>query len=263
MLYEREIGLLHGKRERNDDDEADEDLLDEEQVLDVVRESVRSVFTGPVRDLGGDANIFMLGLDSLQVLELSRSLSRRFGQFRASTSETTRAIYENPTISKLVHAIQSRITSKVESKHEVASREERISAMVHKYTLSFSRRKQHLQLTPDSSKPATDQPSGQPESASGYTVLLTGSTGSLGTYLLHSLLDNPQISHIYCLNRTPNAAEKQSRSFLDRGLKFSQLEPAPPSPPHSASDSDTNPSNENATTARGIHTTTTQPLTTT
>lgn len=33
-------------------------------------------------------------------------------------------------------------------------------------------------------------------------VVLTGSTGSLGTHLLRSLLDDLTISKIYCLNRS-------------------------------------------------------------
>ncbi|KAL4860695.1 hypothetical protein BDV12DRAFT_181215 [Aspergillus spectabilis] len=44
-------------------------------------------------------------------------------------------------------------------------------------------------------------------------VLLTSSTGTLCTYLLHALLQNPSITHIHCLNRKPNsAALKQAQA---------------------------------------------------
>jgi len=52
------------------------------------------------------------------------------------------------------------------------------------------------------------------------TVLLTGSTGSLGTYLLHELLNSPSVSHIYALNRdSPTLARtRQSQCLESRGL---------------------------------------------
>ncbi|PWY75348.1 hypothetical protein BO94DRAFT_474464, partial [Aspergillus sclerotioniger CBS 115572] len=54
-----------------------------------------------------------------------------------------------------------------------------------------------------------------------HTVILTGSTGQLGSYLLDTLLNTPTIEHIYCLNRNPNA---QSHTHT--------LTPLPPSKVH-------------------------------
>jgi FlaA1/EpsC-like NDP-sugar epimerase len=36
---------------------------------------------------------------------------------------------------------------------------------------------------------------------SSHTVLLTGSTGTLGTYILDALLEDTSVAHIHCLNR--------------------------------------------------------------
>jgi nucleoside-diphosphate-sugar epimerase len=58
----------------------------------------------------------------------------------------------------------------------------------------------------------------EPPTSSQYHVLLTGSTGSLGAYLLESLLSNPQILRITCLNRSSNAAERQRTNHTLRGL---------------------------------------------
>ncbi|KAF7505348.1 hypothetical protein GJ744_001051 [Endocarpon pusillum] len=52
----------------------------------------------------------------------------------------------------------------------------------------------------------------------GSTVLLTGSTGSLGSYLLDELSNDPNVQHIICLDRTSSAAEKHRDTGLKRGL---------------------------------------------
>ncbi|KAJ7045268.1 male sterility protein-domain-containing protein [Mycena alexandri] len=51
-------------------------------------------------------------------------------------------------------------------------------------------------------------------------VLLTGSTGGLGTHLLQILLDLASVRRIYAFNRRGRAplAERQKAAFLDRGL---------------------------------------------
>lgn len=38
-------------------------------------------------------------------------------------------------------------------------------------------------------------------------VILTGSTGNLGSYLLDTLLQSPSVDYVHCLNRTPYAGE--------------------------------------------------------
>ncbi|KAK8851308.1 acetyl-CoA synthetase-like protein [Apiospora arundinis] len=50
------------------------------------------------------------------------------------------------------------------------------------------------------------------------TVLLTGSTGNLGSYLLEVLLGRKDVDQVICLNRRPDAAELQRRGNLERGL---------------------------------------------
>ena len=57
------------------------------------------------------------------------------------------------------------------------------------------------------------------------TVLLTGSTGNLGTYLLLNLLGDPRVNRVYTLDRAGTTAviERQSASFADKGLDPSIL----------------------------------------
>ena len=56
----------------------------------------------------------------------------------------------------------------------------------------------------------------------GHHVVLTGSTGFLGSYILYYLLQNTSVSEIYCLNRSPNGKEKQVLSFAEKGLLSEQ-----------------------------------------
>jgi thioester reductase-like protein len=45
------------------------------------------------------------------------------------------------------------------------------------------------------------------------TVLLTGSTGSLGSHVLETLLKRPDVEHVYCLNRSDDAETRQKHAF--------------------------------------------------
>ncbi|KAI8635594.1 acetyl-CoA synthetase-like protein [Xylariaceae sp. FL1651] len=50
------------------------------------------------------------------------------------------------------------------------------------------------------------------------TIVLTGSTGSLGSYILYSLLSQEDVKKVYCLNRAADAQAKQVSSFKAKGL---------------------------------------------
>lgn len=54
-------------------------------------------------------------------------------------------------------------------------------------------------------------------------MISTGSTGFLGTYLLHYLLCNPAFEMIYFLNRSEGARSRQEQSLRDRGLSVAGL----------------------------------------
>jgi hypothetical protein len=57
-------------------------------------------------------------------------------------------------------------------------------------------------------------------------VLLTGSTGNLGSYLLTKLVHDNRIDRIYCLNRVSNSSnsrQRQENSFKELGLDVDML----------------------------------------
>lgn len=56
-------------------------------------------------------------------------------------------------------------------------------------------------------------------------VLLTGSTGNLGTHILAALLEDPSIHCVYTLNRKSAAVQKrQVKAFIERDLPIELLQ---------------------------------------
>jgi thioester reductase-like protein len=144
-----------------------------------------------------DTDIFSLGIDSLDVLTLTNTLNKaiRGANVKAST------IYGNPTVKKLALALSQSTQKSDGIPMAMPTREERLSAMVRKYTRDMVRPK-------DTNRAAPAQvPSKQ-------TVILTGSTGSLGTHVLEQLLRKENVEKIYCLNRSDNADTRQKESLV-------------------------------------------------
>lgn len=50
-------------------------------------------------------------------------------------------------------------------------------------------------------------------------ILLTGSTGQLGSYILNALVQHPEVTHIWCLNRSDTALSRQEALLRTRGLE--------------------------------------------
>ena len=50
------------------------------------------------------------------------------------------------------------------------------------------------------------------------SVVLTGSTGLLGSYLLEALVSSQSVSIIYCLNHSANLKQRQTEVNASRGL---------------------------------------------
>jgi thioester reductase-like protein len=145
-------------------------------------------------DTADDVDVFSLGVDSLDVLALTSALNKAV----RGTNVTASTVYSNPTVKQLA-AVLSQCVSKSNVQHaSPPTREEKLSAMVKKYTKDMTR--------PKSANEAPQRPSKQ-------TIILTGSTGSLGSQILEQLLRNLDVERVYCLNRSDNAETRQKQSF--------------------------------------------------
>ncbi|KAG8221462.1 acetyl-CoA synthetase-like protein [Butyriboletus roseoflavus] len=167
-------------------------------------------------------DLFAQGFDSLSVAYLRNQLvnalrtSPDYKIRNAVSRISLNIIFENPTIELLAARIASIVDESGASQnldprqHHIAA----INAMIDKYSTGLSR--------PAVSASGTLQNGTNPAQA---VVLLTGSTGGLGSFLLAQLIENPTVERVYAFNRpaSTSSAERQRSSFVDKGLSVDLL----------------------------------------
>jgi nucleoside-diphosphate-sugar epimerase len=154
------------------------------------------------------ADLYAAGLDSLQTASIANMLNKAINRREPNSEEliTAQMVYDHPTISALSHFINSFLHG---SRVEMAiSRTTKINDVLKTYIYAPPEQKA-LSISRDTCRK--------------HVVLLTGSTGSLGTYILNVLLGDPSVAKIYCLNRSERAEENQMKSHLKRGLRVWHL----------------------------------------
>jgi hypothetical protein len=100
--------------------------------------------------------------------------------------------------------------TKVDPKHE---RQQGLLNMIKKYTQNWPAHRPRNATVP-----------GQ-ESSSDEVILLTGSTGGLGSQNLAQLVAMPSVSRVYAFNKPPQKSlyDRHLESFVDRGNDISLL----------------------------------------
>ncbi|KAK6223442.1 putative secondary metabolism biosynthetic enzyme [Pestalotiopsis sp. IQ-011] len=202
--YRRTIDELYERQEDLQDNGEKEVVVDTGDVSGVakhIRDLICIISGWP--SLDDSADIFELGLDSLQALQLTRSLRKTFHRPDLGLS----MIYQSHTVSRLAAAM-------TQTPH--SSDQETMQSLLATYS-------QLIQQIPVPKSEATT------EKAPVCNVILTGSTGALGTMILRALLERKDIGHIYCLNRDLDGGRaKQEKRFrasflegsLDEGVTF-------------------------------------------
>ena len=164
-----------------------------------------------LESIAPDQDIFAIGADSLQVMNLVRQLR---SSFTAQEGEgvirphliTPKIVYSNPTATKLANALQQLTGHGAEASEKLEEeRIKKMEEMLAKYSKNLPKAFTNgVDSTEDNNKK--------------LTVVLTGSTGSLGSYLLDALLVSDRVSKVICLNRGANSEDKQKKSNAARGL---------------------------------------------
>ncbi|KAL8723927.1 MAG: hypothetical protein Q9166_008218 [cf. Caloplaca sp. 2 TL-2023] len=154
-----------------------------EALIDVVLSSIEAN-----NELTSTVDFFDLGLDSLQTISLAKQINAYLIQSNSRSKPVTpKAIYTNPSIEKLEPTLLDETHT-----DDHAPPETEMQAIFKGLSRSLPKaRGVHISYPPKS--PA---------------VLLTGSTGSLGSY----------VPHIYCITNGPDSKSRQTTSFEPKGL---------------------------------------------
>ena len=157
-----------------------------------------------------DESLFAYGLDSLQTLRLSKAIQSSLDNGTSSSALKT-MIYSNTTIDKIVQAL-TRLKN-----GEAVHGEDSESAMAEMKRILYD-----CQNSFETVDTVCTRPSGPPQATH---VLLTGSTGGLGSYMLNVLIGTPNVT-VTCLNRTGSNVAKQEKINAEKGLDidFSRVE---------------------------------------
>ncbi|KAJ6780154.1 hypothetical protein PWT90_01970 [Aphanocladium album] len=206
-MYKEEIHTLFSAQEVIEPAQLDITSLESLTV------GVRALFNAasPSGTLEDGDDFFLQGIDSLQVINIAKRITaglRGAGVEEKLAKLPPRDVYAQSTISKLSHFLFNRIHgTQSNSSH---SNVELLQSLVDKYSADLSR--------------ITD--SRPPAKSAGKTVLLTGSTGSLGSYFLHFLIHDAGVAKVVCLNRSEDGGRaKQLEANKERGLstKFDKV----------------------------------------
>ncbi|RAL16167.1 acetyl-CoA synthetase-like protein [Aspergillus homomorphus CBS 101889] len=184
----------------------DLNLTSKEAFAGTVRSLVQSVIKLP--NLCVDQDLFSAGVDSLQAIQLARllraSMEKTLGISNSATTIDTRVIYTHPTIAQLADFAYS-LTNASDLPDPFPNSADSTAfcqALFEKYTKNL---------------PAPIPNKLQPSSTS-QVIIITGTTGNLGSYLLAAALASPNTHRVICLNRTADALARQQAAHLSRGL---------------------------------------------
>ncbi|KAI1445617.1 putative NRPS-like enzyme [Annulohypoxylon stygium] len=191
--YVADIDKLYADVDAIPDDEGGYQSVNLDNVDEVksrIRNSISTTMDWP--DIDDSTSFFDRGMDSLQALRLTRTLRRALHRPHIALS----TVYQNPTITQL--------TSAILEVNEGPNERDMMEPLLATYRGLI-----HQIPAPKTLTPNTGQ----------VDVLLTGSTGTLGTYILAALLNRPGIGHIFCLNRSQDGGRGvQAYRFLGTGI---------------------------------------------
>ncbi|CAJ2500366.1 Uu.00g032190.m01.CDS01 [Anthostomella pinea] len=149
-----------------------------------VNEVVACVF--PAYSSRKDDDLFVMGLDSLQTTEMVSLLKAGIQAGREGLTASwlsPRFVYEHSSVDNMAQAIQHK----------------QMETMVDKCIYDLPKR--------------SKEPSQDLQLPNQHTVMLTGSTGSLGTQILVKLLSDSSVTRVHCLDRSADAHKRISATL--------------------------------------------------
>ena len=203
-LYKEEIDRIYEQIQALDTEVPHINVDSEEALADSIVEMFHTKLGA--KGLDPDKDFFAGGVDSLQVINASRLLKyglEAAGYDSDATEIATRVIYGNPTPRRLARYLLSAGKSTAASKAEHDT--QAMQSLWQKHTRDLE---------------APQRDTQRPEAlVEGQTVIITGTTGMLGSYMFDLLVTNTAVKKVVCLNRDEDGgAKRQVRNMKERGL---------------------------------------------
>lgn len=210
-LYEEDIEKMYENSGATGDEVPKLNVESEEALAKSIVETLQKQLAA--KDLDVDIDFFAAGIDSLGVMNAAKIL-------RAGLSESgyevdakvlaPKVIYTNSTPGRLAtHIFNTVMNPENNTQSEDEQQQEAMAAIHRKYTQNL------IKAAPNRPDPRNEN----------QVVVLTGSTGMLGSYLLDLMGRNGRISKIICLNRSADGGRAQQvKALADRGLDVSILD---------------------------------------
>ena len=180
QLLEAEIAAVYRALD-NSFIEINNVCLDMDHLEEDLKDMIQNRLTWRVKaeDWTINDDLFDLGMDSLQAVQLRRFILSSLPILPGSVSKAERVprdlIYQKPTVSQLAKALKA--------PDELSSDVSFVDHLVEQFSIGVD--KFHVR------------------SEAGAVVLMTGGSGSLGSYMLARLASLPSVARVICLNR-PN-----------------------------------------------------------
>ncbi|TLS23900.1 hypothetical protein PpBr36_08764 [Pyricularia pennisetigena] len=226
-LYKLETDALYEKAGMEADGAADSIPIDVSSKPKLA-ESIRDLFEqlGEMNNKGKklplDADFFTAGADSLQVLNAVRMIRRGLeaaGLPKPSPSVLApRFIYAHPTAEKLASYLMDSVIHAGQNGHANGGSSSSSSGPSHDVQVMKAQFEKYTRGLRTDPAPQKNKPA---PSTTDQTVILTGSTGALGSYMLDMLQSTPSVRKIICLNRGDDSGARQEKANAERGLATS------------------------------------------
>ncbi|KAI0691830.1 hypothetical protein BC835DRAFT_1278821 [Cytidiella melzeri] len=203
--YAPEIDALYAAVEESTQaDIPSPQLWDSAGTTEFVRTVVNKVLSRPVSD---SQDIFQHSCDSLQATWIRNSLLHAL---RHTFGVETRKIpinfvYDNPTVSGLAEYICTTVANRDQTgDRNISAAIQTMKDMLDKHSGDF---------------PVHQPQSGRDQFSVGDTIVVTGTTGGLGSALLAHLASMPEVKKVYAINRKGRypLRERQREVLVDRG----------------------------------------------
>ncbi|GJJ05917.1 putative secondary metabolism biosyntheticenzyme [Clathrus columnatus] len=180
----------------------------EEESREFVSKVIHTVLRLDSKVLNATDDIFGFGCDSLQATYIRNTLLhalRQVAPLPNIRNLPSSFVYQSPTINALSQLIAQASRSEIYHHHTdtLERRTKRLENMIQQYTSNWPEHHPQKEYVNDEE-----------------VILLTGSTGGLGSQLLAQLVEIPTITKIYALNRPgggKSSYERHVEAFEDRG----------------------------------------------